>query len=94
MKHSSFKSRVITVLAGALFTLPSLASACPMCMGAADGKTGPALNGAIFLLLGCIGSMLAFIVTMAVKFSARARLVESSSLPFNSFVHQDNVALE
>ena len=33
------------------------AHACAVCMGGADSSNGPALNGAIFFMLGCLGLM-------------------------------------
>jgi hypothetical protein len=36
-----------------------------MCMGGADQSNGPALNGAIFLMLGCLGAMFAGIGAVA-----------------------------
>jgi hypothetical protein len=41
-------------------------------MGADDSKVGPAINGAIFLLLGCIGGVLALLVAFAVTLIRRA----------------------
>lgn len=53
---------------GTLLALPGVASACSVCMGA-NSKTGPAINGAIFLMLGflvlVLGSIGAFIYNLA-----------------------------
>jgi len=58
-------------LAGLLLALaPSAAHACAVCMGG-DETTGGALNGAIFVMLGCIGSMLALITCVAVTIARR-----------------------
>lgn len=47
---------------------PGMASACSVCMGA-NSKTGPAINAAIFLMLGflfmVLGSVGAFIYNLA-----------------------------
>lgn len=59
MKHSAF-SRALAVIFGAALThFPATAGACTACMGDANSKVGPAMNAAIFLMLGCIGLMLA-----------------------------------
>ena len=51
-----------------LLALPGAASACSVCMGASS-KSGPAINGAIFLMLGflvlVLGSIGAFIFNLA-----------------------------
>lgn len=47
-----------TLLAAVLVTLPETLHACTICMGDVNSKAGPAINGAIFLMLGCIGCML------------------------------------
>ena len=50
--------RVLAAFAFLLANLPVTASACTACMGDANSKLGPAMNAAIFLMLGCIGLML------------------------------------
>lgn len=62
-------------LAAALW--PAAASACTVCMGADDSQIGPAINAAIFLLLGCIGGVLALLVAFAISLMKRA----NSQLP-------------
>ena len=63
--------RVLTTTLYSLASLvlwPGAASACSVCMGA-NSKTGPAINGAIFLMLGflvlVLGSIGAFIYNLA-----------------------------
>ncbi len=51
--------------------IPATAHACAVCMGA-DDKTGGAINGAIFLLLGCIGGVLASLAGFAFYLIKRA----------------------
>ena len=51
---------------------PAAASACTVCMGGDDSKVGPAINAAIFLLLGCIGGVLALLVGFAFYLMKRA----------------------
>jgi hypothetical protein len=41
-------------------------------MGADDSKVGGAINAAIFLLLGCIGGVLALLVTFGIYLMKRA----------------------
>jgi hypothetical protein len=47
----------LPVVAGLLLAAAGEAHACPMCMGGADSSNGPALNGAIFFMLGCLALM-------------------------------------
>src|SRR5687768_5475399 len=56
-----------------LLLAPSGARACAVCMGADEG-TGAAINGAIFLMLGCIFSMLALISAVAISIWRRSHL--------------------
>ena len=56
---------------------PAAAHACTVCMGGDDGKLGPAMNAAIFLLMGCIGGVLALLVTFAISLMKRANASHS-----------------
>jgi hypothetical protein len=47
----------LPIVAALLLAAAGEVHACPMCMGGADSSNGPALNGAIFLMLGCLGAM-------------------------------------
>ncbi len=51
---------------------PDTVRACTVCMGADDSKIGPAINSAIFLLLGCIGGVLGLLVAFAINLMKRA----------------------
>lgn len=62
-------------LAAAMIWLPSAASACTVCMGDVNSKTGPAINAAIFLMLGCIGTMLASLAVFGIYLMKRANAV-------------------
>ncbi|MDR3406662.1 MAG: hypothetical protein P4L99_29525 [Chthoniobacter sp.] len=55
-----------------LALLPAAASACSVCMGA-NSKTGPAINGAIFLMLGFVASILTVVGAFAYNLAKRAR---------------------
>jgi hypothetical protein len=67
------KLRSIASLAAlALMHWPTAARACTVCMGADDSQIGPAINAAIFLLLGCIGGVLALLVAFAITLMRRA----------------------
>jgi len=51
---------------------PAAASACSVCMGA-NSKTGPAINGAIFLMLGFVAAVLTAVGAFAYNLAKRAR---------------------
>jgi hypothetical protein len=58
------------MLAIAMMVLaPAGARACAVCMGGNDTNLAPAMNAAIFMMLGCIGfillSLMAFIIFLA-----------------------------
>ena len=55
-----------------LVILPSHASACAVCMGDSNSNIGEAVNGAIFLMLGFIGTMLAGLAGFAFYLMKRA----------------------
>lgn len=73
------QGRSSLLLAGAALVLafhPTAVQACAMCFGGnADPRTGEALNGAIFLMLGCIGGMLGLITAVGISFVRRSRKV-------------------
>ena len=52
---------LLPLAAAALAALPQTSSACAVCMGASDSSIAPAMNAAIFLLMGFIGAVLAAI---------------------------------
>jgi hypothetical protein len=59
-------SRKIQLLISLLFLVSSdAAMACAVCMGANDSPIAPAVNAAIFFMLGCIGCMLAGVAAFA-----------------------------
>ena len=72
LRHAWLPRRVqgLTAIAGLLLAAGE-ARACPMCMGGADAANGPALNGAIFLMLGCLGVMFTGIGAVAYGFWRR-----------------------
>ena len=53
---SRWNSRLLVAV---LALAPSFAQACNVCMGDSNSNIAGAANGAIFLMLGAIGSMLA-----------------------------------
>ena len=76
-------------LTSALFSLaslvlwPGMASACSVCMGATS-KSGPAANGAIFLMLGFLVIVLGSIGAFMFNLAKRAR----SPLPPHAEISQ------
>ncbi len=66
-------SRLVTLfIAFIVSAMPATVQACSVCMGADDSRTGPAINSAIFLLLGCIGGVLATLVGFGFYLMKRA----------------------
>jgi len=60
------------ILAAILSAVPASAHACSACMGDVNSKSAGAMNAAIFLMLGVIGSMLAGLGAFAFYLSRRA----------------------
>jgi hypothetical protein len=74
MKHSPLARALAVTVAAALFHLPSTTKACAVCMGDVNSKTAPAMNAAIFLMLGVIGSMLASAAAFGIYLMKRGSL--------------------
>ena len=51
------KTRITQLAVFALAAMPTMARACDQCMGGKDPNIRPAVNGAIFFMLGMIGMM-------------------------------------
>jgi len=86
MKHAPLLRALVAITAVALAQLPATASACTACMGDASSKTGPAINAAIFLMLGFIGAMLACAAAFGCYLMKRA----NSPLPPHAEFHEDD----
>ena len=71
-RSSRIAARAFAVLASALLLAPKPLLACAVCMGA-ESNVRPAINAAIFVMLGFIGSMLAGIGGFAWYLARRAR---------------------
>jgi len=52
------KPAISRLTAAALLALPCAASACDQCMGGKDANIRPAVNGAIFFMLGMVALMI------------------------------------
>jgi hypothetical protein len=69
------------VAAVALFASADFASACGVCMGRTDGsQIGGALNGAIFVMLGFLGLMLACVTGLSFTIWRRSQNPSQSPL--------------
>ena len=62
----------VFVAALALVHFPSTAAACAVCMGDPNSKSAGAMNAAVFLLLGFIGTVLSLLVAFGVTLMRRA----------------------
>ena len=60
------------VAAVALAIVPPTASACTVCMGDTESNTAGAMNAAIFVMLGCIFSMLGLLAAFGIHLARRA----------------------
>lgn len=72
MKTPRLKRNLALLFSVVLAQLPATASACSVCMGDPNSKTAGAANGAIFLMLGFIGAMLAGVGAFAFNLMRRA----------------------
>jgi hypothetical protein len=72
MKSSAIHRALGGIFFGAMVCLPSAAQACSACMGDVNSKTAGAINAAIFLMIGVLGTMLASLGGFAFYLSRRA----------------------
>jgi hypothetical protein len=78
------KTRAISQLAFLCLALaPKSAFACAVCLGASDSAVRPAMNAAIFVMLGAIGSMLACVGGFMFYLNKRARTLGPDPAPQN-----------
>jgi hypothetical protein len=91
MKHSALSRALVVITATALTHLPVTASACSACMGDVNSKIAPAMNAAIFLMLGFIGFMLLSAASFAFYLMKRANVPVSPHAEFGSTINpQEN----
>jgi hypothetical protein len=92
MKHSPLVRALVVLATAALVQLPSSAHACSVCMGDVNSKTAPAINAAIFLMLGFIGSMLAIAAGFGIYLMKRADapLPPHAGLPSDIYSPEDH----
>ena len=69
-RHVAF---IATLAMGAALALPGLAAACATCYGAADTPMVNGQNKAIFVLLGFVGLVYAFVGKLIWDFRQRAK---------------------
>lgn len=73
-------------LAAAALLAPKPLLACAVCMGASDSPVAPAINAAIFLLMGFIGSMLAGVAAFGFYLFRRSKQPHPAH---EQFLHTD-----
>lgn len=87
MTRSAWSRLPALALAAVLAQLPATAAACTACMGDPNTKSAGAINAAIFLLLGFIGSVLALLVAFGITLMRRAN---APLPPHAEFPHPDS----
>ena len=73
MSAVSFKRMLLALCVGVAAHWPMTAAACTACMGDVNSKTAPAINAAIFLMLGFIGFTLSALGGFAFYLMKRAQ---------------------
>lgn len=72
MKGSAIQRTLSLLLIAGFLSLPTAAHACSACMGDVNSKSAGAINAAIFLMIGVLGTMLASLGGFAFYLSRRA----------------------
>jgi hypothetical protein len=80
----SIRASIPRLLAPALCLAPKPLFACAVCMGGSDSTIRPAVNAAIFLMLGFIGTALTGVGGFAFYLFRRSRLPHP---PHEQFLH-------
>ena len=75
------------LLALALVTLPSMASACPSCYGALDSPRKDGLNMAIIGMMGITGLVLTGISSFFIMMRRRMRMIQNPPVA-NTFINE------
>jgi hypothetical protein len=74
VKKATHLHRLAPALVAALAVCASdVSRACAVCMGAPDSKVAPAMNAAIFLMLGVIGTVLGSVGGFVLYLRKRAK---------------------
>lgn len=76
---TAIKTSIISAVCFAGVFAPAAANACSVCMGASDSNVAPAVNGAIFFMIGVVGLMLASLGGFMFHLARRAK--SSTQLP-------------
>ena len=91
MKRSTLSRALAVTFAAALTHFPPAASACTACMGDVNSKIAPAMNAAIFLMLGFIGSMLAVAASFGFYLMRRSNAAAPPHAEFSQTINpQEN----
>ena len=72
MKSAAIQRGLSGIMVIALSCIPTAAHACSACMGDVNSKSAGAINAAMFLMIGFIGTMLASLGGFAFYLSRRA----------------------
>ena len=72
MKSLSLPRALAAFAVTAILSFPATAGACSICMGDVNSRSAPAMNDAIFLMLGCIGFMLSCLAAFGFYLFKRA----------------------
>jgi hypothetical protein len=79
------------LIAAALVAVPQTSSACAVCMGGADSAIAPAMNAAIFLLMGFIAFVLAGLGGFAFYLYRRSKMPANPLTELSQVIYQEGV---
>lgn len=91
MKNGKHIPQMLGLLAIAVAALPRTSSACAVCMGASDSAVAPAMNAAIFLMLGFLGMMFAGVGGFVLYLYKRAKQPPAPHEELTQMIYQEGL---
>ena len=71
---TTYRTTIAALVMFSALCAPHSSQACAVCMGANDSLIAPAINAAIFMMLGFVGLMMASVLGFMFYLSRRAKL--------------------
>lgn len=91
MKTLRIRPLLPGVAAVLIAVVPQTSSACAVCMGASDSSVAPAMNAAIFLMLGFVALMLSSVGGFAFYLYRRSKMPLPPHEELSDVIYQEGL---